>query len=89
MPIAFAMPGWPEIIVIALVILLIFGGTAKLPQLARSLGKAIKEFKHSVKDVKKDVMEGMSEDDDDDNDVTIAEDKKTASPEDDATVAEK
>jgi sec-independent protein translocase protein TatA len=61
MPIAFAMPGWQEIIVIALVVLLIFGGSAKLPQLARSLGKAIREFKNSVKDVKKDVIEGMED----------------------------
>lgn len=46
--------GWQEVIVIALVILLIFGGSAKLPDLARSLGKAMKEFKKAIKDVQSD-----------------------------------
>jgi TatA/E family protein of Tat protein translocase len=36
--------GAPELLIILLIILLIFGG-AKLPQLARSLGKAQSEFK--------------------------------------------
>ena len=36
--------GAPELIIVLLIILLIFGG-AKLPQLARSLGKAQSEFK--------------------------------------------
>jgi sec-independent protein translocase protein TatA len=36
--------GPTELIIILLIILLIFGG-AKLPQLARSLGKAQSEFK--------------------------------------------
>ena len=36
--------GAPELIIILLIVLLIFGG-AKLPKLARSLGEAQKEFK--------------------------------------------
>jgi TatA/E family protein of Tat protein translocase len=36
--------GAPELIIVLLIILLIFGGS-KLPQLARSLGKAQSEFK--------------------------------------------
>ncbi len=36
--------GAPELLIVLLIILLIFGG-AKLPQLARSLGKAQSEFK--------------------------------------------
>ena len=35
--------GAPELIIVLLVVLLLFGG-AKLPQLARSLGQAKKEF---------------------------------------------
>jgi len=36
--------GAPELIIVLLIILLIFGGT-KLPKLAKSLGEAQKEFK--------------------------------------------
>ena len=36
--------GAPELLIILLVILLLFGGT-QLPKLARSLGQAQKEFK--------------------------------------------
>jgi sec-independent protein translocase protein TatA len=47
--------GWWEIIIIALVILLLFGGAKQLPELARSLGKAMREFKKSVKELESDV----------------------------------
>lgn len=36
--------GAPELVVIMLIVLLLFGG-AKLPKLARGLGQSIKEFK--------------------------------------------
>jgi sec-independent protein translocase protein TatA len=39
--------GAPELIIILLIVLIIFGG-AKLPQLARSLGQAQKEFKSGL-----------------------------------------
>ena len=40
--------GGPEIIVIAVVFILLFGGR-KLPDLAKGLGEGIKNFKKSVK----------------------------------------
>lgn len=43
------MPGTPELIIIAVVLLLIFGG-AKLPKLARSLGSAKSEFEKGAKE---------------------------------------
>lgn len=39
--------GTPELIVILVVVLLLFGGT-QLPKLARSLGQAQKEFKEGI-----------------------------------------
>ncbi|MGH7752592.1 MAG: twin-arginine translocase TatA/TatE family subunit [Gemmatimonadales bacterium] len=39
--------GAPELLIILLVVLLLFGG-AKLPKLARSLGEAQREFKDGV-----------------------------------------
>jgi sec-independent protein translocase protein TatA len=41
--------GAPELLIILLVVLLLFGG-AKLPKLARSLGQAQKEFKSGMDD---------------------------------------
>jgi sec-independent protein translocase protein TatA len=39
--------GAPELIIVLLIVLLIFGGT-KLPKLARSMGQASKEFKKGL-----------------------------------------
>jgi sec-independent protein translocase protein TatA len=49
--------GAPELIIILVVLLLLFGGT-QLPKLARSLGQAQKEFKRGI-------SEPSSDDDDD------------------------
>ena len=46
--------GMGELIIIFLIILLLFGA-AKLPEIAKSLGKAIQEFKKAGKEIKKDV----------------------------------
>ena len=46
--------GTTEIIIIAAVVLLLFGG-AKLPELMRGLGKGIREFKDASREVKKEV----------------------------------
>ena len=50
-----AIHGW-EWLVIALVILLLFGGK-KIPELMRGLGKGLKSFKEGMKEVEKDVNE--------------------------------
>jgi sec-independent protein translocase protein TatA len=46
--------GFPELLVILLIILLLFGAT-KLPEIARSLGRSIQEFKKGVKEIERDV----------------------------------
>ena len=46
--------GGTEILVIALVVLLLFGGK-KIPELMGGLGKGIKSFKDGMKDVKKEI----------------------------------
>lgn len=43
------MPSGPELIIVLLVVVLLFGGT-QLPKLARSLGQAQSEFKKGLKD---------------------------------------
>lgn len=46
--------GMPELLVILLIALLIFGA-GKLPGIGRALGKTIKEFKKGMKDIEEDV----------------------------------
>ncbi len=48
--------GW-EILLIVLV-LLIFFGAKKIPELARGLGKGIREFKDATKEIKDEIEEG-------------------------------
>ena len=51
--------GMPEIVVIALVVLLLFGGK-KIPELMKGLGKGVKSFKegmNEVTDITKDEKE--------------------------------
>lgn len=46
--------GAGEIIIIALVILLLFGGK-KIPELMKGLGKGVKSFKDGMADVEKEI----------------------------------
>ena len=45
-----------EIIVIALIVLLLFGGK-KIPELMKGLGKGVKSFKDGIKEVDDEVKE--------------------------------
>ena len=52
--------GAGEIIIIALVILLLFGGK-KIPELMRGLGKGVRSFKEGVNDIENDINKIESE----------------------------
>jgi sec-independent protein translocase protein TatA len=54
--------GGTEIFVIVFVILLFFGAK-KLPELARGLGKGIREFKDATKDVKENIEKAANSED--------------------------
>lgn len=41
--------GMPELIIILIIVLLIFGAS-RLPEIARSFGKAVQEFKKGIKE---------------------------------------
>ncbi len=41
--------GWPELIIILVIVLVLFGAK-RLPEIGRSLGSGMREFKDSVKD---------------------------------------
>lgn len=60
--IVLGMIGWPQIALIIVALLLLFGGK-KIPELMRGLGSGIKEFKDATKEEnsKKDNTENKSE----------------------------
>ena len=57
---AIGMPGGIEWVLIVLAILLLFGAK-RIPDLARGLGKGIREFKDATKEIKKEVDEAGKE----------------------------
>jgi len=60
------MLGTWEIVIIVLVILLLFGGK-KLPELARGLGKGLREFKNARRDIEKEVNNAVDDIEDSSN----------------------
>ena len=52
--------GGGEIIVVLLVVLLFFG-SKKIPELARGLGKGIREFKDATSDVQREIEKSMKD----------------------------
>lgn len=57
-----------EIVIIALIVLLLFGGK-KIPELMKGLGKGVKSFKDGLNEVEKDIK---------DVDATLKDDKSGA-----------
>ena len=57
-----SMPGGSEWILILLVILLFFGGR-KIPDLMRGIGKGVREFNDAKDHVKNEISEGMKKKD--------------------------
>lgn len=53
--------GMQEILVILLIVLILFGAK-KIPELARGLGRGIREFKDASKEIKNEINEGIKED---------------------------
>ena len=56
----FAMLGWPEIIGILVIVLVLFGAR-KVPELMRGLGSGIKEFKKASREVQDEVERAIEE----------------------------
>ena len=56
----FAMPGGWELMIIVLVVLLLFGAK-KIPELARGMGKGIREFKEASREIKREIESEANE----------------------------
>jgi sec-independent protein translocase protein TatA len=52
--------GMQELLLILLIILIFFGAK-KIPELARGLGKGIREFKDASKEIQNEIQEGIKE----------------------------
>lgn len=72
LPLALGMPGGPELFLILLLVLIFFGAK-RLPEMARSLGSGIKEFKKAMREVENEVQSAA-------NDTTPATPAKPAIP---------
>ena len=77
---AIGMPGGPELLVILFIILLLFGAK-KLPELSRSLGKSLGEFKKGKEDLEREIREV---EEDLQKSTEIKEDPVVPTPEEDA-----
>ena len=53
--------GTSEVLVI-MVVILVFFGAKRIPELARGLGKGIREFKDATKEIKNDIENAASDD---------------------------
>ena len=52
----FGSFGWQEILIIALIVLLLFGGK-KIPELMKGLGKGVRSFKEGVNNIADEVAD--------------------------------
>lgn len=56
----FLFIGTPEIFIILLIVVLLFG-SKKIPELARGLGKGIREFKNATGDIQEEIRKTSQE----------------------------
>lgn len=52
--------GMGELVVILIIILVLFGAS-RLPEIARAMGRSIKEFKKGAKEIKDDIDEASKD----------------------------
>jgi TatA/E family protein of Tat protein translocase len=60
--------GWPEVLIILAVLLLLFGAK-RLPEMGRSLGKSMREFKSATKGLADDVKSGLDDEEEPEEEV--------------------
>jgi sec-independent protein translocase protein TatA len=77
-PLQFGIPGGMELAVILLIAILLFGAN-KIPQLARSTGQAMGEFKRGREEIEKEISDLTGESDSDTEKEDSKEDSKEES----------
>ncbi|WP_058828210.1 twin-arginine translocase TatA/TatE family subunit [Haloferax sp. Q22] len=71
-PLFPGLPGGPELLIVLLIIVLLFGAN-KLPQLARSSGQAMGEFRRGREEIEDELKKGAEEGEGDDEEEDEAE----------------
>ena len=54
------VPGWGELLIIMLFVLIFFGAK-KIPEIAKGMGKGIREFKDATKEIKDEIKDAGDE----------------------------
>ena len=67
---AMTTPGWPEILFILLIVLVLFGAK-RLPELARGLGQSMNEFRKAKSEFDEEINKASEEIDEAKNDLDI------------------
>jgi len=60
MTLAFLFIGGPEILVIMLIVVMLFGAN-KIPEIARGLGKGMRQIKDATNDIKREIKDSAKE----------------------------
>ncbi len=84
----FGPLGWPEIVIILVVALLLFGGK-KLPELAKGLGKGLRVFKKEIKGVREGIEDAIEAEPEDEDNTQAADDTQDQEVQEDDTPVEK
>ncbi|MFC7204099.1 twin-arginine translocase TatA/TatE family subunit [Haloferax namakaokahaiae] len=71
-PLFPGLPGGPELLIVLLIVVLLFGAN-KLPQLARSTGQAMGEFRRGREEIEDELKKGAEESEASDEDEETAE----------------
>lgn len=59
-PLLFGTIGWPEVLVLVFVALLLFGAK-RIPELMKSMGKGVRSFKEGLKEIDDQVNQSDDE----------------------------
>lgn len=69
------MPSMPELLIVLAIVVLLFGAK-KIPDLAKGMGKGIKDFKKAIKEDEEDTKEIASKDETSETPTEKVEEKK-------------
>jgi sec-independent protein translocase protein TatA len=72
LPLFPGVPGGPEVLIVLLVLVLLFGAN-KIPQLARSTGQAMGEFRRGREEIEEEIKQASEEQDEEEDDESKAE----------------